>query len=129
MEISGVSGEEAQVSSLKAQEAYAEHLKTVFTTEDLTETYQTEFGGQKYLSTSFPSFYVLTGASLSVKTVDAGIHAESNRTYNYTAERVITKNGEEIPFIQTGKVQFSEDGQILWIDTYTFNDLTMKIGE
>ena len=111
----------------RAHEDYAEYLKTVFTAEDLTEEFQTRFCGEGYLSTIFPTVCVDMEAVLSVESVTVEVQSEDSRTYGYTAELVIEKDGTKTPFTQIGKVQLSEDGRISWIDTYGFNELTEKI--
>lgn len=124
----GVDPEDAEEMLAKREQAekeYAEYLKTdVFTAEDMTEEYQDSFCSRLYPLTNFPSFCIGAEATISVKSITVEMASEDSRTYGYTAELLITKNGEEIPFTQAGKVQLSEDGRISWIDTYVFNDLT-----
>ena len=115
---------EKLVEQQRAQEAYAEHLKAnIFTAEDLTEEFQAKFCGELYFLTNFPVFCLEADAVLSMASVEIECVSEENRSYAYTAELVIKMDGEEIPFMQKGKLQMSEDGRISWIDPYVFNDL------
>ena len=101
----------------QAEEAYAEHLKTVFTTEDMTEDFQQRFCGSGYAALTYPSACALEEVQICVESVSVELISEENRRYSFTAEIVITdKDGGETPYTQEGKVQLSEDGRVSWID-------------
>lgn len=117
---------DALAAAHRAAEDYGENLKTKFTEADFTEEYQTKLCGSAYIGAIFPSFCAQSGISLTVDSVTVALHSESSRTYNYTAELQIEKDGEKTPFTQTGRVQVDEDGRISWIDN-KFNELTTEI--
>lgn len=101
----------------QAEEAYAEHLKTVFTAEDMTEEFQGKFCESGYASLTYPSACAMAGIAVMVESVDIETVSEENRRYGFTAEVVIAApNGEETPHTLEGKVQLSEDGRVSWID-------------
>lgn len=118
--------EKAIAAQYKATEDYGTYLETKFTEEDFTEKYQAVLCGSAYLGEIFPSLCVQAGVSLTVDSVTVEIHSESSRTYTYTAELQIEKDGEKTPFTQTGRVQVDEDGRISWINCES-NALTVEI--
>lgn len=125
--IDGANGmdEELLLKRRDAEEQYAEHLKTVFTAEDMTEDYQQQFCGSIYGSLAFPGVCAGGEISISVESVAVELISEENRRYGYSAELVITDpRGEEIPYMQEGKVQLSEDGRVSWIDVMALMELS-----
>lgn len=109
----------------QAEKAYAEYLKTVFTTDDLTESFQETFCETGYAAVTYPSVCAQMGMSISVESVAVELISESSRRYGYSAEVVITgPDGEETPYTQEGKVQLSEDGRISYIDVTALMELS-----
>ena len=109
--------QELLLKAQQAQETYAEYLKTVFTTEDMTEDFQQKLCGSGYFSLIYPSACAQEGIQIGVESVSVELISEENRRYSFTAEIVITdKDGGETPYTQEGKVQLSEDGRVSWID-------------
>lgn len=115
----------------QAEEAYAEHLKTVFTTEDMTEDFQQRFCGNGYAGLTYPSVCAMEGIQIRVESVSVALVSEENRRYSFTAELIITdKDGNETPHTQEGKVQLSEDGRVSWIDSkplMALSDVVVRI--
>lgn len=109
--------EEELAEQQKAEDEFKAHINGRFNAEDFTENFYDGLYLHFFTGQLFPSSCVTENARLTAESVTVELESKQDRTYTYTANLKIEKDGNTTSFVQTGKVQTDEGGRISSIKT------------
>ena len=110
--LSAFGDDSAQAEMLMAQEALGNYLREKYSAADFTEAMYDGLYIYLYSGLIFPTVCAMDGIEIVPKSVSVELESASSRTYRYTAELEVKKDGGTVAVMQTGKAQVDGEGRI-----------------